>query len=170
MAEHPRPARRRSGHSTATRCVIPQTRCWAGAATPTQRSTTHALDRARRASDVINISNFTSEDNPHWTQALGVRPPPPIRTRVAERARGRSPAARLGDIAVRMADRIRNLAVGRVLVNWLASTPRRLCDQLFQMNDAEAYWHGWQITRVRGGIGRRYRDAAFDTLTDDEAG
>lgn len=32
------------------------------------------------------------------------------------------------------------------------------------MNDTEAYWWGWQITKTLGGLGRRYRDIRFDTL------
>src|SRR4051794_22527991 len=50
---------------------------------------------------------------------------------------------------------------GRVLLSWLAALPRRLGDRLFAMNDAEAYWRSWQITRTHGGPGRRYRDARF---------
>ena len=34
------------------------------------------------------------------------------------------------------------------------------------MNDAEAYWRNWQITRTQGGLGRRYRDPRFDTLAE----
>jgi DnaJ-class molecular chaperone len=34
------------------------------------------------------------------------------------------------------------------------------------MNDAEAYWRSWQITRTHGGLGRRYRDARFDALAE----
>jgi hypothetical protein len=51
-----------------------------------------------------------------------------------------------------------------VLLSWLAYIPRRLGDHLFTWNDTEAYWRGWQITKVHGGLGRRYRDPAFDTL------
>jgi hypothetical protein len=51
-----------------------------------------------------------------------------------------------------------------VLLTGLARVPRRLGGHLFTMNDTEAYWHDWQITRVRGGLGRRYRDPLFDIL------
>jgi DnaJ-class molecular chaperone len=34
------------------------------------------------------------------------------------------------------------------------------------MNDTEAYWRGWQITRTRGGLARSYRDPRFDTLAE----
>jgi hypothetical protein len=52
----------------------------------------------------------------------------------------------------------------RTLVSWLAGIPRRLGAQLFVMGDAEADWHGWQITSLHGGLGRRYRDPLFATL------
>jgi hypothetical protein len=54
-------------------------------------------------------------------------------------------------------------AAGQVLLNWLAGVPRRLGGRLFAMNDAEAYWHNWQIIRTHGGLGRRYRDPQFST-------
>ncbi len=53
-----------------------------------------------------------------------------------------------------------------VLLSWLAAIPRRLGDRLFAMNDNEAYWRGWQIIRIHGGLGRRYRDPRFDTLAE----
>ena len=185
MAGHPRPARQGSGLTTATRCVVPQTRRWAGAATPTQRNTTHAQDRARRASDVINISNFRSEDNPRWPQggAAGRLMPagPPAAARVA----GRSTGARTGDAEARIRDtwtrirdtwtRIRDTwtriwsavtVIAWVFAGWVSGIPRRWLDRLFEKNDAEAYWRGWQIARVHGGFGRRYRDPRFDTLAE----
>ena len=58
------------------------------------------------------------------------------------------------------------LAVGQVVLSWLAAIPRRLGDRLFAMNDAEAYWRDWQITKTQGGLGRRYRDPRFDTLAE----
>jgi hypothetical protein len=42
--------------------------------------------------------------------------------------------------------------------------PRRLWDHLFAGSDTEASWHGWQVIREDGGLSRRYRDPAFDTL------
>ena len=32
-----------------------------------------------------------------------------------------------------------------------------------RMNDTEAYWWGWQITKTFAGVGRRYRDIRFET-------
>lgn len=37
---------------------------------------------------------------------------------------------------------------------------------MFVMNDAEAYWRGWQITRKHGGLGRSYRDQRFGMLAE----
>jgi hypothetical protein len=57
------------------------------------------------------------------------------------------------------------LAVGvGVMADRLTALPRRACDRLYALNDAEAYWRGWQIIRVHGGFARRYRDPAFDAL------
>jgi len=54
----------------------------------------------------------------------------------------------------------------RVVLGWLAAIPRRLGDRLFARNDAEAYWHSWQITRTYGSLGRRYRDPQFGALAE----
>ena len=182
MAGHPRPMRRGSGLTTATRCVIPQTHRWAGAATPTQRNTTHAQDRARRASDVINVSNFVSEDNLSWPPggAAGrlTSAGPSMAARAASRsvgARGGAAGARIPDTWTRIRDswtripdtwtRIRNAVtvIAWALAGWVSSIPGRWLDRLFEMNDAEAYWRGWQIIKVRGVLGRRYRDPRFRT-------
>jgi hypothetical protein len=168
VARHPRHQRQRSGIPSAIRCGVPRTRRWAGAATPTQRNTTQAQERARRASDAANISNFTSKNNPPWplAQPAGpVRPPGPNApdqaahqaTATASQAVSGSRCARFGRLL---------LIVGRVLLSWLAAIPRRLGDRLFAMNDAEAYWHDWQITKTRGGLARRYRDPRFGTLAE----
>ena len=55
---------------------------------------------------------------------------------------------------------------GQVLLSWLGAIPRYLGDRLFAMNDTEAYWRGWQITKTHGGLGRRYRDPQFGTLAE----
>ncbi len=54
-----------------------------------------------------------------------------------------------------------NLATAQIRI--LAAIPRRLGDGMFTMNDAEAYWHDWQITKTLGGLARRYRDPRFGT-------
>jgi hypothetical protein len=43
--------------------------------------------------------------------------------------------------------------------------PRWMADRLFAINDDEAYWRGWQIIKLHGGFGHRYRDPRFDSLT-----
>jgi hypothetical protein len=128
---------------------------------------------------VINITNFTCQDKPPWPlvgptegPARGqVEGPPggltlgPARGLTAGPARGLTlgqagPARRVGG---RVAD-VAGLAAA-VLLSWLAYIPRRLGDRLFSWNDTEAYWRGWQITKVHGGLGRRYRNPRFGTLT-----
>ena len=141
VARHPRPTRNRSGMPPVTHCAMARTRRRAGAATPTRRNTTQALDRARRASDVINTGNYTGNDNPR-------RPRPPAVALVRERA----------------GSRVRDALVFVMGVDWLAYLLRRWGDRWFAMNDTEAYWRGWQITKTHAGLGRRYRDIRYDTL------
>jgi hypothetical protein len=104
---------------------------------------------------VINITNFTCQDKPPWP------PAGPTRELAAEPARGPAEPAR------RIGGRVANIAglAAAVLLSWLAYLPRRLGDELFSWNDTEAYWRGWQITKVHGGLGRRYRDQRLGTLT-----
>jgi hypothetical protein len=109
---------------------------------------------------VINISNFTSKNNPQWRPAEPVRPAQTKRPRAPDQAAdttAQASPARFGRILV---------IVGRVLLSWLAAIPRRLGDRLFVMNDTEAYWRSWQITKTHGGLARRYRDPRFDTLAE----
>jgi len=49
-------------------------------------------------------------------------------------------------------------------VGWLARLIQAAGDRLFAANDREAGWHGWEVTRYQGGLGRGYRDPRFDTL------
>jgi hypothetical protein len=106
---------------------------------------------------VINISNFTSEDNPQQASVQSVRRPVAAQAPAAGRASAGSFGSRLGRI----------LAAGAgVPLGWLAGLPRRLGDRLFAANDTEAYQWGWQITRMHGGLGRRYRHPWFDTLAE----
>ena len=92
---------------------------------------------------MINISNYAGNDNPP-------RPRPPTVALVRER-----PGSRVRDTLV--------LAVS-VALDWLAYLLRRCGDRWFAMNDTEAYWRGWQITKTHAGLGRRYRDLRFGTL------
>jgi hypothetical protein len=104
---------------------------------------------------VFNISNFTRDDNPcaHTRRATMTG----FDTWTMIAAYSSIPSSGL---------RFRTfLAVGAgVLADRLMSTPRRACDRLFAINDAEAHWRCWQITTVHGGFGRRYRDPAFDSI------
>lgn len=88
---------------------------------------------------MINISNYTCNDNPQW---------------VGSYARPGRYGGRAGLV----------LAVG-VALDWLAYFLRRWGDRRFSVTDAEAYWWRWQITKTLGGLGRRYRDIRFDTWT-----
>jgi hypothetical protein len=104
---------------------------------------------------VFNLSNSTREDNP----SINIRRTSVTRldTWTMMAAYARVPSS---GIRVRMF-----LAIGAgVMADRLTALPRHACDRLFAINDAEAHWRGWQITRVHGGFGRRYRDPAFDSL------
>jgi len=109
---------------------------------------------------VINISNSTSKNNPQWRSAE------PVRTVRTERPRAPAPAAGAPAPASPAGFGRILVIVGRVLLSWLTAIPRRLGDRLFVMNDTEAYWRSWQITKTHGGLGRRYRDPRFDTLAE----
>ena len=100
---------------------------------------------------MINISNEAGKDHPRRKPT----PRPPTMALVRDREGGR-PAGGLARDAV-------GLAVG-VARDWLAYFLRRWGDRRFAMNDTEAHWWGWQITKTLGGLGRRYRDIRFDRL------
>ena len=90
---------------------------------------------------MINISNYQKNDNP-------TRPRPPTVALVRER-----PGSRVRATLV--------LAIS-VALDWLAYLLRpnrrqHFGDRWFAMNDTEAYWRGWQITKTHGGLGRRER-------------
>jgi hypothetical protein len=114
---------------------------------------------------VANISNFTSKNNPPWLLAEPAGPVRPPAPNAPDQAAHQAIATASRAVSGSRFGRIL-LIVGRVLLSWLAAIPRRLGDRLFAMNDAEAYWHDWQITRTRGGLGRRYRDPRFGTLAE----
>ena len=115
---------------------------------------------------MINTSNFTSINKPLWP--LGAPPEPTLPPGSADRAATRrlypdgtkthgtknhgTKNRRLGALAT----------AAWIMLSWLAARPGRLGDRLFAMNDNEAYWRDWQITRTHGGFGRRYRDPSFD--------
>jgi hypothetical protein len=150
----PRQSSRRAGAHTVIRCAVPRTCHRADAATPTRRTTIQALERARGAGDPVGASS----NYPAWR--LGGEPAPP-----PGRAEPAGAAARRPGPDGTAARGLRALtACGRILLGWLAACRGRLGDRLFAMNDAEAYWRGWQITKTRGSFGRRYRDPQFGLL------
>jgi len=112
---------------------------------------------------VINISNYAGKDNTPWLVIQPARAAAATGAPTRPAASGR-PLGGLGSPGARLA-RLPG-AVGTVLLSWLAAIPRRLGDWLFTMNDTEAYWQSWQITKTHAGLGRRYRDPQFDTLAE----
>ena len=50
------------------------------------------------------------------------------------------------------------------LVAWMARLLNDFGHRLFADADATARQHGWQVTQLSGGLGRRYRDPRFDSL------
>jgi hypothetical protein len=109
---------------------------------------------------VINISNYAGKDNTLWLLAQPARTAAATGAPARTAAGGRTPGGRCGRVGRVLA------AIGAVLLSWLAAIPRRLGDRLFTMNDTEACWQSWQITKTHGGLGRRYRDLRFDTLAE----
>lgn len=97
---------------------------------------------------MTNSSNLVGKDNPRV---------------VAESDRGLFiPAAAVtwGRIADILARPPAVISTGR-----LADLLIRIGDWMFAGNDQEAGWRGWQIERRHAGLGRRYRDPRFDTLS-----
>src|ERR1700761_2680819 len=116
---------------------------WAGAATPTQRSTTRPHKPPGRASDVFYGSNLYRKDNPRWAIS-----------NVTESSRAPSDLIRFA---------------GGICVAWLIGLPRRAGAKLHAMNDEESRWWHWLVTERHGGLARQYRDARFETLLRDPA-
>lgn len=50
-------------------------------------------------------------------------------------------------------------------LHFLDAIPRTAGLRIFAVNDAEAAWHGWRTTELRGGLARRYRDHRFEQRT-----
>jgi hypothetical protein len=118
---------------------------------------------------VINIINFTSKDNPPWPgEVQGDGPPTRDRGhRGAPVPQGRHGCGDPGGSS-RRGPRRPGIwtALVAVLVDCLGGYPRRWGDRWYTPNDEEACWRGWQTTRTHGGLGRRYRDPAFDSLAE----
>ncbi len=127
---------------------VPQKHSWADAATSAQLDTIPARARAKGVSALTNISNLVGKDNPRV---------------VTESHRGLlipAGAVTWGRLAAIL---VRDPAA--ILAGWLADLLIRIGDWMFAMNDEEARWHGWHIERRPAGLGRRYRDPRFDTLS-----
>jgi hypothetical protein len=95
---------------------------------------------------VINGTNLLGKDNPRW---LSGNPAETIKLLAVMPAQLTTPP--------RESSRVRLLA-------WLTSLPLRVGDRLYVRNDTEAGWWRWQITELRGGFARSYRDVRFDVL------
>jgi hypothetical protein len=104
---------------------------------------------------VFNISNFPRDLNPSVQRRRTARTGFDTWTMIAAYSRAPSSSIRMRTF----------LTVGTgVATDCLTAMPRRAGDRLFAINDAEGSWRGWQTIRVNGGLGRRYRDPAFDTI------
>ena len=112
---------------------------------------------------MINISNSISKNNPPWLLGEAARPAPSARPTVPAGA-AVTKRASTGSLGARLRHAL--VVTAAVPLSWLAAVPRRLGDRLFAMNDTEACWRTWQITKTRGGLGRCYRDPRFDALAE----
>lgn len=133
---------------------------WASAATPAQRIATHHPQvPLRKACDVFNGTNLLRKDNPRWPLGNGTETAKllaigPARLAVPQLAASQVAAPQ------RMPFRVRVLR----LSSWLTRMPHGLGTWLFHRGDAEAGWRNWQVTEIRGGLARGYRDWRFDVL------
>ena len=97
---------------------------------------------------MINSINLAPKDNPRWP--VGNQP----ETAIGAGPGGPGPRTGIRDFFS---------ATFAGIGEWLADIPRRAGAAVFGKNDAEAYWRGWQIIPLHGGLSRRYRDRRFDT-------
>jgi hypothetical protein len=107
---------------------------------------------------VINISNYAGEDNLRWEPALARGPARPTGYEEPAGLRDRKELGGTPPPGSRASG-----AFGAA-VDRLVCLLRRLGDRRFAVTDAEADWWGWQMTKLQGGLGRRYRDSRFETL------
>lgn len=113
---------------------------------------------SRRASDVINGTNLIRKDKPRWpngnvteTMAFMFAARPGLTA-----PRGRRHSVRLPGLP--------HLARSRRIPDWLSGLVRPAGATLFARSDTEARWRRWNITELRGGLARSYRDPRFDAL------
>jgi hypothetical protein len=114
---------------------------------------------------MLNVTNLVGKDksrwpkeNPRWpkgntTETIKV---PDLCLGATTWGRCDSPSG--------VADTVRGAST--LAAAWLIGLPRRAGRRLFAMNDREAGWRGWQVTELRGGLARSYRDRRFDLLRD----
>jgi len=100
---------------------------------------------------VFNLSNFTSENNPHGRSLSITAPAIDTWTRAVVHPPGRLAGHGTGSLGTKVTE---------ALTSWL----RRLCGRMFASSDTEANWRGWEVINSYGGLGRRYRDPMFDLL------
>jgi hypothetical protein len=49
-------------------------------------------------------------------------------------------------------------------LSWIKPVLLALIQRLFDASDTAARQHGWQVSSIHRGFGRKYRDPRFDTL------
>jgi hypothetical protein len=107
---------------------------------------------------MFNVTNLPGIDNPRWPIGNATET---IKVPSAGQPFPYDPATRL----VTAADAL--LSATAIAVAWLIGLPRRAGSHLYAMNDEEARWHHWQVTETLGGLGRQYREPAFEALKAD---
>jgi hypothetical protein len=148
-------------------CGIPQKHRWAGAATPTQRIATRRTQiPPGKASDMINGTNLLGKDNPRWPNGNATETANFLAGAPGPRTAARRKVVRFLGIAlipVKSTGKALRTACA-MLGAQLADVPHRIGAKLFATNDAEAHWHGWDVTELHAGLARSYRDPRFDAL------
>jgi hypothetical protein len=113
---------------------------------------------------VVNGTNMLGKDNPRWPTGNATE-----QIKIPDSGSSQAPrgsavqGAGVSDRPVTAApDGLR--AAAAAVVTFLIGLPRRAGRRLFEMNDAEARWRGWQVIELTGGLARQYRDARFDSM------
>ena len=95
---------------------------------------------------MTNGTNLLGKDKPH---------PPAGNTAEAIKLLAGAPA----QLTAPPRERVRHR-----LAAWVTGLPHRIGSRLYRPNDTEAGWWRWQVTELRGGFARSYRDVRFDVL------
>ncbi len=117
-------------------------------------------------------SNPYRKDNPRWAISNAAEttkvPDLAVLLLAAEfRSAEHGGTGRLGGIVARVRDASRSAA--GIAVSWLIGLPHRAGRRLYAVNDMDARTFGWQVTELRGGLARSYRDLRFVALRDDDS-